>query len=136
MQKVLGQEKPALMLLCHGGNDLLRRLDRQKAAENIRAMIRMAREKGTAVVLIAIPSAGLSLSPPSMYAEIAEEMSIPIKEDPLIYCPRAVLNRTITSQFRGIPPNGRVHCRLTQKERRHVLIWHLCWPLPEKACLP
>lgn len=80
---VLERENPALLLLCHGGNDLLRRLDQQKAADNIREMIRMAREKGAAVVLIAVPSPDISLSPPPMYAEIAEEMSIPIEGDTL-----------------------------------------------------
>ena len=46
-------------------------------------MIRLAREKGVAVVLIAVPSIGLSLSPLSMSSEIAEEMSIPLEEDTL-----------------------------------------------------
>jgi len=38
--------KPQLLILCSGGNDFLRKLGRQQAAENIRAMVRMARENG------------------------------------------------------------------------------------------
>jgi acyl-CoA thioesterase-1 len=77
---VLEREKPALLILCHGGNDLLRRLNQQQTANNLRAMIRLARERGVTVVIIAVPSPGLSLSPPPFYREIAAEMKIPIEE--------------------------------------------------------
>ncbi|MBM4315482.1 MAG: hypothetical protein FJ122_16410 [Deltaproteobacteria bacterium] len=80
---VLEREKPALLILCHGGNDLLRRLDRQQTANNIRAMIRIARERGIGVILIAVPSPGLALSPAPFYREIAAEMKIPLEEEAL-----------------------------------------------------
>lgn len=83
LPKVLDQEKPALLLLCHGGNDLLRRLNRQTAANNLREMVRLAQNKKVAVVLIAVPGLGLSLSPPPMYREIAQELSIPVEEEAL-----------------------------------------------------
>jgi acyl-CoA thioesterase-1 len=83
LAKFLDEEKPALLLLCHGGNDLLRRLDRKQAANNIREMIRLARNNKVAVVLIAVPGPGLPLSPPPMYQEIAKELSIPIEEEVL-----------------------------------------------------
>lgn len=80
---VLEREKPALLILCHGGNDLLRRLDRQQTANNIRAMIRIARERGIGVILIAVPSPGLALSPAPFYREIAAELKIPLEEEAL-----------------------------------------------------
>jgi acyl-CoA thioesterase-1 len=80
---VLEKEKPALLILCHGGNDLLRRLDQQQTANHLRAMIRLARERGVAAVIIAVPSPGIALSPPSFYQEIAEEMKIPFEEKAL-----------------------------------------------------
>ena len=80
---VLEREKPALLILCHGGNDLLRRLNQQQTANNLRAMIRLAQERGVAVVIIAVPSPGLSLSPPSFYRETAAEMGLPIEEEAL-----------------------------------------------------
>ena len=83
LPEVLEKEKPALLILCHGGNDLLRRLNQQQTANNLRAMIRLARERGVAVVVIAVPSPGIALSPPSLYREIAEEMKIPIEEKAL-----------------------------------------------------
>ena len=81
LPEVLEREKPSLLLLCHGGNDELRRLNQQQAANNIREMIRLAQKRNVAVMLIAVPAPGLSLSPPSMYREIARELSIPIEEE-------------------------------------------------------
>src|ERR1700675_2661914 len=40
----LDEHRPRLLLLCHGGNDFLRRLPKEKAADNARAMIRLARD--------------------------------------------------------------------------------------------
>jgi lysophospholipase L1-like esterase len=76
---VLEQERPALLILCHGANDMLGHMDRQRATENLRGMIRLARERGVAVVLIAVPSPDISLSPPGFYSDLAEEFGIPIE---------------------------------------------------------
>ena len=56
LPEVLEREKPALLLLCHGGNAQLRRLNQQQAANNIREMIRLAQKREVAIVLIAIPA--------------------------------------------------------------------------------
>jgi lysophospholipase L1-like esterase len=80
---VIEREKPALLILCHGGNDLLRHLDQKKTANNLRAMIRLARERGVAAIIIAVPSPSIALSPPSFYREIASEMKIPLEEEAL-----------------------------------------------------
>jgi acyl-CoA thioesterase I len=78
---VLDETRPALLLLCHGGNDFLRRLDRAQLKENLRAMVQSARERGIAVVLIAVPTLGFGLQVPSLYAEVASEAGIPLAED-------------------------------------------------------
>ncbi len=83
LPELLEREKPALMILCHGGNDLLGKLDQKALADNLRTMIRMAREKGVAVVLLAVPSPGLSLTPPSLYDEVATELAVPLEADSL-----------------------------------------------------
>ena len=73
---LLDQEQPALLLLCHGGNDQLQRLDPNQLADNLRAMIREARDRNIAVVLIAVPAPGLSLRPLPLYAGIADEFGL------------------------------------------------------------
>ena len=83
LPEVLAQEKPALLLLCHGGNDMLRRLDERQTANNLRDMIRLARAEGVAVVIIAVPSPGILVSPSSIYSEVAKELSVPLEEKTL-----------------------------------------------------
>lgn len=78
---LLEEVKPKLLILCHGGNDFLRKLGEAPVAANVRAMIRLAKDKGIDVVLIATPKPGLSISPPDFYAEIAKEFAIPFNDD-------------------------------------------------------
>jgi len=73
----LDEHEPRLLLLCHGGNDFLRRFSKQQVAANVRAMIGLARARGIAVVLIGTPEPGLAVSPPEFYSEIAREFGIP-----------------------------------------------------------
>ena len=73
----LDEHRPKLLLLCHGGNDFLRRQPAQQAAENVRAMIRLAKGRGIEVLLIGTPEPGITLTPPGFYAEIAKEFAIP-----------------------------------------------------------
>lgn len=80
---ILEQERPALVIICHGGNDHLRRLGQKQAAVNIREMVHLAGQKGAAVVLIAVPTVGLSLTPAPLYREIAKDMTVPLDEKTL-----------------------------------------------------
>ena len=79
LASVLDETRPALLLLCHGGNDFLRRLDQAQVKENLRAMVQSAREQGIAVVLIAVPTLGFGLQVPPLYAEVASEAGIPLE---------------------------------------------------------
>lgn len=80
---LLDRYQPFLLILCHGGNDLLRRSGEEQAAENLRAMIRLARGRGIDVVLIGVPKPDLSFSPPVFYASIAGEFALPYDGDTL-----------------------------------------------------
>jgi len=95
------REKPALVILCHGGNDLLQKLDQKSLAENLRGMLRLARERGLPVVLVAVPSPDLSLDPPGLYGEIAEEFDVPIDTKSL---PKILGKRGLKSDY--IHPNA------------------------------
>lgn len=80
---VLDEHQPRLLILCHGGNDFLRRQSRVQAAENLRAMIRLAKDRGIEVLLIGTPEIGFTLTPPEFYAEIANQFGIPYEGDVL-----------------------------------------------------
>jgi len=79
----LDEHQPRLLLLCHGGNDFLQRLPKAKAAENLRAMIRLAKSRGIDVLLIGTPEPGLTLTAAAFYAEIAKEFRIPYEGEVL-----------------------------------------------------
>jgi acyl-CoA thioesterase I len=76
---LLERERPALLILCHGGNDLIARRDHRLIADNLRAMIRTAGERGVPVLLVAVPTLGLTLKPPNLYEELAMEFRIPLE---------------------------------------------------------
>lgn len=77
LPSAIDEHRPALMILCLGGNDFLRRLDEGEAAKNLREMVKMAKGKGVDVVLLGVPALGFSLSVPGFYKEIAGEFKIP-----------------------------------------------------------
>jgi acyl-CoA thioesterase I len=79
----LEEHRPKLLLLCHGGNDFLRKLGEDVAAANVRAMVKLALDKNIAVAIIATPKPGFSVAPPAFYAEIAKEFGVPINDSAL-----------------------------------------------------
>lgn len=107
LPSALDYYQPKLLLLCHGGNDFLRKLGDAQAADNIRAMVRAARTRGIAVMLIAVPKPGLFPSPPDFYADIAEEYGLPIDE--------TTLKKVLTdNEFKSdlFHPNGKGYAKL------------------------
>ena len=80
---VLEEVRPQLLILCHGGNDFLRRMDEGRAAANVRAMIELARGQGIAVLLLATPKPGFGAAKVKFYEELAREFAIPVEADVL-----------------------------------------------------
>jgi acyl-CoA thioesterase I len=76
---VIEEENPQLLILCHGGNDLLRKTGEDKAEANLRAMIALAKSKGIQVVMIAVPKPGFTLVSPPYYEKIASDLQLPIE---------------------------------------------------------
>lgn len=75
----LASYKPKLVLLCLGGNDLLRKMDLEKTANNMRHMVKIIRDSGAEVVLIGVPAPGLVLSTARFYKKIAEDMGVSLE---------------------------------------------------------
>jgi len=74
---VLEDTSPDLMLLMHGGNDILQNLSLTAAKKNLQAMIRLAQERDIAVVLIGVPEKKLFSSSAAYYRELAESHELP-----------------------------------------------------------
>lgn len=74
---VLDEVQPKLLLLCMGGNDLLRKVDPANIEANLRAMVNEARQRGIAVVLIGVPEPRLFGGVPQFYGDIAAAADVP-----------------------------------------------------------
>lgn len=85
------------------------RLNQQQTADNLRVMIRLAQERGVAVVIIAVPFPGLSLSSPPFYRETAVKMGLPIEEEVLT---RVLSYGSLKSDY--IHPNAAGYRRLAE----------------------
>jgi len=105
----LDEAKPQLVILCHGGNDFLRKLDEAQAANNIRAMVRLARSRGAQVVLIGVPKPGLLPSPAGFYADIAREFRLPYEETAL---KKILTDNALKSDL--VHPNAAGYARLAK----------------------
>ena len=81
LPKVLDESHPELMILCHGGNDLLRKMDLKEMESNIRSMIQLSLDRGIPVVLLGVPKPGIFLSSFDIYEEIANSMEVIFIED-------------------------------------------------------
>jgi lysophospholipase L1-like esterase len=81
LPEVLAQDRPKLVLLCLGGNDMLRRQNPAVTEANLREMIRIIRDSGASVVLIGVPQLALFSGPPSFYEELADEFNLPYEQD-------------------------------------------------------
>ncbi len=74
---VLKQHKPRLVILCHGGNDILRKLSHTTLKSNLIKMIKMIQKTGAEVLLIGVPSFGLlGINTVALYEEVAVEMNV------------------------------------------------------------
>lgn len=80
---VLDEVDPDLVILCHGGNDMLQKLDKQQLKENLRRMFEAVNQRGIPMVMIAVPQPGLLLSDADVYGDLAKELNIPLVDDVL-----------------------------------------------------
>ena len=80
---LLDEHQPALVILMHGGNDLLRKWPQQTTAANLQKMIRIIKKRGAQVVLVAVPRPALLLSDARLYAEVAGKEKVPLLENSL-----------------------------------------------------
>ncbi|MFB1486936.1 MULTISPECIES: arylesterase [unclassified Thiocapsa] len=80
LPEVLDAVQPDLVILGHGGNDMLRRRDLEQTKANVRQMVMLARGHGASVVLLGIPKPGLFLGTHPLYRELADEIEVPLEE--------------------------------------------------------
>lgn len=78
---VLDETQPDLLLLMHGGNDILRNLSKTQAKANLQSMIDLAKGRSIPVVLVGIPEKTLFSSSAPLYQELAKENNLVFEDD-------------------------------------------------------
>jgi lysophospholipase L1-like esterase len=80
---LLANAQPDLVILGHGGNDLLRKRDLNLTKANLRQMVKLAQASGASVVLLGVPKPGLFIGTHPLYRELAEAEGIPVEDEAL-----------------------------------------------------
>jgi lysophospholipase L1-like esterase len=80
----LERHRPKLVLLCLGGNDMLRRVDDATIAANLREMIRRIQASGAAVLLLGVPKPALFGGAAAYYGELAREFDLVYEGDAIV----------------------------------------------------
>jgi acyl-CoA thioesterase-1 len=76
---LLDRHRPNLLILIHGGNDMLRRIPPEHTAENLKQMITLAKNRQIGVVMLGVPAPTIFwLSSAGFYQSLAEAMDVPI----------------------------------------------------------
>ena len=81
---VLEAHRPRLVLLCLGGNDMLRKQPEADTENNLRLLVQTIRASGAAVVLIGVPAPRLFGGTPDFYTRVADEMKLPLEDEAFV----------------------------------------------------
>ena len=76
LEDLLDEYQPSLLILCHGGNDFLRKKPIRQLEANVIAMIEMAKSRGISVLLIGVPKPELLLTTAELYQRVAEQTQV------------------------------------------------------------
>jgi lysophospholipase L1-like esterase len=113
---VLDEEQPQLLILIHGGNDILRRIPHEQTVANLTAMITDAKKRNIKVVMLGVPALQLfsavglfSLESDPLYQQVAEAENVPIDLKSL---PEIISNHELKSD--QVHPNAQGYQRLAE----------------------
>lgn len=76
---LLQQYRPGLVILTHGGNDLLRGRDTEQTSANLAQMMALVADSGSQLLLVAVPRPGLFPESADFYAELARRYQVPLE---------------------------------------------------------
>jgi lysophospholipase L1-like esterase len=110
LQDLLEEHRPSLVIICHGGNDMIEGRSRQEISENLRKMARAVKQTAADLVIVGVPEPGLRMALPSFYEDVAREMGA-------LYEGRSLRSILSNSAFKSdlIHPNAKGYARLAKE---------------------
>lgn len=81
LSDVLEEHQPRLVIVCLGGNDMLRKRPHDSIESNLRQILSTIKSRGIDAVLVGVPAPGLITSAPKFYQKLAQEFRIPYEEE-------------------------------------------------------
>jgi lysophospholipase L1-like esterase len=84
LPNLLDEHQPELVILIHGGNDMLRKIPQQQTSSNLKQMIALTKQRDIKVVMLGVPKPSLFLlSSSELYQQVAEAQKTPVDLDTL-----------------------------------------------------
>lgn len=78
----LDEHQPQLLILCLGGNDMLRQKSVQEVEQNLEEMVTISRELGVPVLLLGVPRPAIfGLESAPFYYTLAERLQLPLEAE-------------------------------------------------------
>ena len=109
LPSVLQTHRPNLVILCHGGNDILHHREDAAIAQDLKSMVETIQSAGADVILLGVPKPGLRLRAPAFYRDIARECRIPCDTKTL---PEILSTPSLKADY--VHPNAQGYRRLAE----------------------
>ncbi len=111
LPELLNKIHPELLILIHGGNDMIKKIPKQEISANLAKMITEAKQRDISVILIGVPEPKLLISSSSdIYQNLAAQFQIPADLDTL---PEILSTPSLKSDL--IHPNAEGYSFLAKK---------------------
>ena len=97
------KHNPYLVILCHGGNDILNKVPSSQIKNNLLAMIKILKQRNIKVLLVGVPDFSLfGFATHGVYEEVADETDVLFESNVLTHIE---LNRSLKSDY--VHPNAK-----------------------------
>ena len=112
---LIKKHQPQLVILCHGGNDLLRKMSREKLKQNLEAMITTIKKQGISIILIGVPVPRIPLRTAKLYTELAQTYKLAFAQDLLV---DLFSNRSFKSDATHL--NAKGYMKMAERIAQHI----------------
>jgi lysophospholipase L1-like esterase len=110
LQDLLEEYRPSLVIICHGGNDLIQGRPYREISENLRKMARAVKQTAADLVIVGVPEPGPRMAVPPFYEDVSRETGA-------LYEGRSLRSILSNSAFKSdlIHPNAKGYARLAEE---------------------